>query len=303
MAEEEGPPPGAMIPGWLNLEIQTKVTYRPGDVVVSVPIKSGTTWTMNIVYQVHNKGTEEFADLYSEVPWLEARASPGMTTEQSVAAIDTMAKDKPRAFKTHSPPPLLPLHDAESGVKYVVVARHPAEVAASAHPFFKAHRKEFVESYGFPAAAFNAPFDVFYNEMFKKRFAPQLVGFLKGWWPHRHAANVLFLHFSDMKKDHAGTVKRVADFMGVELDDEETKRVLEYTSFPYMKTHASKYDAAGSFTMPPLEPGSLVRKGKTGATKEDGITDEMKAEIEQIFKEALEPAVADWFFRGGALPN
>ena len=33
---------------WFDPPLQTKVKHRPGDTVIAVPAKSGTTWTMNI---------------------------------------------------------------------------------------------------------------------------------------------------------------------------------------------------------------------------------------------------------------
>ena len=40
--------PQANQPPWIRSEIQAKVEWRDQDVVISVPPKSGTTWTMNI---------------------------------------------------------------------------------------------------------------------------------------------------------------------------------------------------------------------------------------------------------------
>ena len=51
MGGEEEPPPTKQAPGsmpWINPMIQTKVALRENDVIVSVPPKSGTTWSMNI---------------------------------------------------------------------------------------------------------------------------------------------------------------------------------------------------------------------------------------------------------------
>ena len=45
----EGPP-------WIRREIQQQIKWRDGDLVISVPAKSGTTWTTNIVYQLFTGG-------------------------------------------------------------------------------------------------------------------------------------------------------------------------------------------------------------------------------------------------------
>ena len=41
---EGAPPP------WINESMQQLIEWRDGDIIVSVPVKSGTTWTMNIVH-------------------------------------------------------------------------------------------------------------------------------------------------------------------------------------------------------------------------------------------------------------
>jgi len=62
----EGKPEGAGGPGWINPTVQTKIAWRDGDVVISVPMKSGTTWTMNIVHQLREKGDRGFEEIYDE---------------------------------------------------------------------------------------------------------------------------------------------------------------------------------------------------------------------------------------------
>jgi len=52
---------------------------RDGDVVISVPVKSGTLWTMNIVHQLRSGGDRDFDDVYRDVPWLEIVPAPPVT--------------------------------------------------------------------------------------------------------------------------------------------------------------------------------------------------------------------------------
>ena len=62
------------------------------------------------------------------------------------------------------------------------------------------------------------------------------------WWEHRNNENMLLLFFDDLKEDHAGTVRQIAKFMGVELDDAAVARVVHKTSHAEMSQHASKFD-------------------------------------------------------------
>src|SRR6202030_396285 len=38
-------------------------------------------------------------------------------------------------------------------------------------------------------------------------------------WAHRHESNVLFAHFNDMTDDLDGEMRRVAQFIGIEIDE------------------------------------------------------------------------------------
>ena len=76
-AAEDAPPGGP--PPWINETIQQQIGWRNGDVVIAVPPKSGTTWTMNIVHQLRSGGDATFADIYSEVPWIEFVSAPDKT--------------------------------------------------------------------------------------------------------------------------------------------------------------------------------------------------------------------------------
>ncbi|HLT39015.1 MAG TPA: sulfotransferase domain-containing protein, partial [Enhygromyxa sp.] len=175
---------------WLNQEIQQKVRWRDGDIVVSVPPKSGTTWTMNIVHQLRTGGDREFEDIYAEVPWLEFVDHPRRTVDEIVARIDNMPAAPRRAFKSHSPPPLLPFVEQ---VEYVVVARNPEEAIASLKPFMDQHTPEWLDLWKLPRETFVTPdFDTFYRASIVSENLPaMLFGFMAQWWPLRHRPNVL----------------------------------------------------------------------------------------------------------------
>jgi hypothetical protein len=297
--DEEGAP-------WVNPEIQQQVVWRDGDIVVSVPLKSGTTWTMNIVHQLRSGGDPDLEDVYLEVPWLELVPGPGVTPDEIVRRIDAMPDDRRRAFKTHSAPTTLPYRAPGSGVdvQYVVVLRNPDEVLASFYPFVQAHADEWFALWGMDKQQFLPPDLSSFFEGFGKQMLPNaLFGFLAGWWPLRHAPNVLLMHFADMKRDHAASVRQIADFLGFEPTAEQWPAILEYTSFAWMKRHEHKFELRHAADVPILDPGAMVRKGRIGAAEEDGVTADMAAELEALGREALPDEQAfKWLYQGGALP-
>ena len=291
---------------WVNPALQQQVQWRNGDIVVSVPVKSGTTWTMNIVHQLRSGGDPNLDDVYEEVPWLELVPGPTSTPEEIIRSFDTMPDDRRRAFKSHSAPGTLPYHAPGSGtdVQYVVVARNPDEVLASFYPFVRAHSAEWFKLWGMDEADFIPPDIETYFEKFGRTMIPGgLFGFMAAWWPLRNQPNVLLLHFSDMKRDHEGSVRKIAEFLGFEPTAEQWPAILEYTSFPWMKTHEDKFELRRVGHAPVLDPGAMMRKGKTGTAREDGVTPEMSAELKAMGEKILsDKDAADWLYAGGALP-
>lgn len=286
---------------WLDLEIQQKIRWREGDVVISVPPKSGTTWTMNIVHQLRTGGDPDFADIYAEVPWLEFVEHPRRTSEEVVARIDAMPDHRRRAFKTHSAPPMVPFLEH---VKYVVVVRNPEEAIASLEPFMRQHTPEWLDLWQVPQAAFMQPdFDSFYRKSLVAEALPAMFfGFMASWWPLRERSNVLLLHFADMKRDHEGSVRTIAKFLGFEPSEAQWPTILECTSFAWMKQHDRKFDATTVTEVPFWQSGAMVRKGQVGAAREDGVSEAIAEDFAARGREFLrDEAAFEWLYKGGPL--
>lgn len=291
---------------WFTFDAQQRVRWRDGDIVISVPAKSGTTWTMNIVHQLRSGGDRELEDIYVEVPWLEFIPGPDSSSDDVVAHIDAMPAHRRRAFKTHSPPPLLPFIESEAAVKYVVVVRNPEEALVSLKYFIERHRPEWFELWtgSRENTLARARFEDFYNEVaVPNEFPEQLFGFLASWWPLRAHSNVLLLHFANLKRDHEGSIRTIAEFLGFSPADEQWPTILECTSFAWMKAHADKFEARKAAAIPLLQSGAMVRKGEVGGAREDGMTESLAAQLAGRGRAILgDEAAFEWLYRGGPLP-
>ena len=104
-----------------------------------------------------------------------------------------------------------------------------------------------------------------------KEMPGMFFGPIAAWWPLRHEKNVLFMHFADMKRDLAGATRKVADFLGVRPSAAEWAKIEEHVSFDWMKRYESKFDTVANTPVRVLEPGGMMRKGKIGASREDGM--------------------------------
>jgi hypothetical protein len=65
---------------------------------------------------------------------------------------------------------------------------------------------------------------------------------LASWWEQRNNPNVLLLCYEDMLADLPGTVRRIAAFMDIPLDEELFACVVQQASRPFMLEHKNKFD-------------------------------------------------------------
>ena len=71
-----GGPPDEMAIPWIDVTMQQQVAWRDGDIVISVPVKSGTTWMMNIVHQLRSRGRRRLRRRLRRGPVARVRPEP-----------------------------------------------------------------------------------------------------------------------------------------------------------------------------------------------------------------------------------
>jgi aryl sulfotransferase len=97
--------------------------FRPGDIVISTRSKTGTTWMQMICALLTLRTADLPAPLPQLSPWLDWLVVP----QQEV--YDHLAAQRHRRFiKTHTPLDGVPL---DARVAYIVMARHPLDMAVS----------------------------------------------------------------------------------------------------------------------------------------------------------------------------
>jgi len=293
-------------PPWLNPETQKGVVARDGDIWISAPVKSGTNWTMNIVHQLLTGGDASFDSIYSVVPWPSFVERPGQPPQEILDRIEAMPASRRRAIKTHAAPPEMPFIKAGTGkdVKYLVVCRNPEEAVVSFKIFLDQHTDAFYDLWKVPRPAMTRPdFGAFYREVFDPRgMQGMLFGFVASWWPLRHEKNVRLMHFADMKRDQRGSIREIADFLGIAPSTAAWAKIDEYTSFDWMKRNEEKFDTLPNTPVRVLESGGMMRKGKAGASREDGMTDEIAQHLRAVGSKILsDEAALRWFYGGGAI--
>lgn len=248
---------------------------QPTDVVITPYGKSGTTWLQQIVHGLRTRGDMEFDDISRVVPWLETSYDLG---------IDLHAPQKahPRAFKSH-----LSWDDVPKGGRYIVSIRNPKDVLVS--------------GYRFSEGWFFEPGSISLEEHARDGFLhPEKRNYwkhLRSWWGQVGEENVLLLSYEAMRGNLAATVRTVADFIGIDLDDELFDIVIEQSSLPFMLQHKDKFDdklmrehserVAG---LPPGSDSAKVRVGEVGQHNYE-LTPAMSAEMDEIWREEIKASL------------
>ncbi|MGV0036591.1 MAG: sulfotransferase domain-containing protein [Candidatus Azotimanducaceae bacterium WSBS_2022_MAG_OTU7] len=245
---------------------------RPTDVVITPFSKSGTTWTQQIVHTLRTRGDMDFDDISRVVPWIETSIGLGLDLNGEQRA-------EPRAFKSHLSADLVP-----KGGRYINVIRDFGDAAVSLHNF---NEGWFLE----PGCV--SPDEFVLAQLLRDD------GYFKhllSWWPRRNDPDVLFLAYELMHKDIKGTIERIAEFIGVTLDDELLVLTLTHSSLPFMLEHKDRFDDAmlrkrseEVSNLPTGSDSAKVREGKVGART--ALSKKTLAMIDETWREQVTPVL------------
>jgi aryl sulfotransferase len=119
---------------------------------------------------------------------------------------------------------------------------------------------------------------------------------IRSWWEIRSLPNVLLLHFANLRANMDHEIRRVADFLQIEIDPNRWPAIREHCTFDYMKAHASKsVPLAGAFWDGGAE--TFVNKGTNGRWRDELTQADIAAYEERAARE-LDGACAYWLATG-----
>ncbi len=190
--------------------------FRPGDIIVDAPSKSGTTWTQLLVALLVFDG-HDFPEPVGRMSlWMEQATRP-VDEAHAVFAAQTHR----RFIKSHTPLDGLPTVD---DVKYVCVGRDPRDAAISMiHHSANLDRRRFAELTGqeevTPEERSTAEhLDRFIDgDDFPGWNARFLAHHYTTFWERRHDENVALFHFADYTADLPGELQRLADHLQIPI--------------------------------------------------------------------------------------
>jgi aryl sulfotransferase len=119
---------------------------------------------------------------------------------------------------------------------------------------------------------------------------------LRTWWAIRNLPNVYFVHFANLKSDMPGEIRRIAEFLGVPIDEEKWESILLHCSFNYMKANATKSVPLGGVFW---DGGaqSFIHKGTNGRWR-DVLSEDEALKYEQLAVDKLGAECAHWLTSG-----
>ncbi|CAB3235054.1 unnamed protein product [Arctia plantaginis] len=250
---------------------------RPTDVVVASYQRSGTTMTQELVWLIKNNldySTAATVPLKRRYSFLENFMF--YDTNQLDAFMKSMDcnmdNNDLKEILTVCAEPLL------DTAKVVYVARDPRDVAVSSY-----HCAKLYKIIRFPGG-FKEFWNLFYKGLYI--YCP-IFEHVKEAWDKRHHPNMLFLFYEEFLEDWAGSIRRVADFLGRSLVPEEVQDLCKHLNIENFKKNKS-VNHAELRQHGMLDNNELfIRKGKAGGWREY-FDEEMTEQAEQWIKDNLQ---------------
>ena len=226
--------------------------HRPGDIVISTPPKSGTTWTQMLCALLIFDSTELSRPLAELSPWLDQ-----LTNDLPTVLALLEAQEHRRFIKTHTPLDGLPQSD---DVTYLVVGRDPRDVSISWDHHIS--NVDFDKLVSIRAAAVGLddlaelgedpevpsddPAERFWQwvDLDESRLSGvtlrSVLHHLDTGWQRIDDPNVALFHYADLLADLPGQLRRLAEVLEIELPAARIGELAEAATFAEMRGRADE---------------------------------------------------------------
>lgn len=272
---------------------------RPDDIIIATYPKCGTTWTQRIVGMLVFQSPEPFP-VQDSSPWPDFRLPP------PGAMLELAESQTHRRFlKSHVPYDAMPIYE---GVKVIHVARDGRDAAMSFYNHKVNYTDDVINNVTLNSLAdpkFGTPYrrtepdpalhfhDWIMGEA--DHIGDPCCGFWymeNSYWAARHEANLLLVHYADLKMDLEGEMRRIADFLDIEVAEDLWPELVEAATFESMKSKAAELmPAAGEIWKG--GGNTFLHKGVNGRWR-DIFSPEDLARYNARVKQEFSPELAHW---------
>ncbi|KAL8758467.1 MAG: hypothetical protein Q9199_001485 [Rusavskia elegans] len=279
---------GVVMPPYITpsrYHLSRTLCTKPTDVCfVSYP-KSGSTWLSYILVLLTSPSTDLDSHsrgdtLRNSLHWVESSWTYPRSRE------DLDMAPHPRIFKSHMPYSMaLGGNPAAQACRYVYIARNPKDVCVSYYRF---------ESGKSWSGFFKPDWELWLNmfcggEVQRGDWFEHALSWWRASREQNGQGNILFLTFEDLKRDTAGQIKRIAEFLKVEVTKERLEGVVKKIGFEEMqKTSFSGLKDVKEFN-------EFFRKGEIGSWK-DQFTVRQAEEFDKLYAKRMKGSGLDFVF-------
>ena len=214
--------------------------FRPDDIIISTYAKSGTTWMQQIVAQML-LGPDPTLEVAEMSPWLDLRVPP---KEVKLPVVE--AQTHRRFLKTHLPVDALVF---SPNAKYIYIGRDARDVVWSMYNHHVNANALWYEALNDTPGRVGPPIEpppadirTYWHQWLERDGFP-FWSFWENaatWWAVRGLPNVHFVHFTNLKRDLQGEMRKIATCLDLHVEEADWPRILEYCSFEWMKQNATK---------------------------------------------------------------
>ncbi|MFJ9566268.1 sulfotransferase domain-containing protein [Streptomyces fuscichromogenes] len=235
--------------------------FRAGDIVVSTPAKSGTTWMQMMCALLILRTADLPASMPQLSPWLDDMACSRAEVFAALAG-----QSHRRVIKTHTPLSDIAMAPGAPEVTYIVVARHPLDTAISLY-------HQGLNNVGVPRGVTGHGQDRSAARQWLARWieddAPRegqpssLPGMMWHWsdaWSRR-ADGVLLFHYEDLSADLSGEMTRLGQHLGMPTGGTVWADLVSAASFERMRAAANRLQPLG----PARNNTAFFRRGGSGS--------------------------------------
>jgi aryl sulfotransferase len=260
---------------------------RADDIFVCTPSKCGTTWMQTIVASLLWPDGKFPGQIVNGIsPWIEAKFMPAEAMHAMLRA-----QTFRRAMKSHSPADAIPWFPQ---AKYITVGRDGRDAFMSWCNHVQRMKMIDVlnaqaEKDGIrPMQKFDGDYHAFFKTWLVENNLFDVVG---SFWARRSEPNLLFVHYNDMKEDLGAEMRRVAEFLEIDIPTSQWPAVIERCSFESMRN----VDPAADPMQMAFEGGikGFIFKGTNGRWR-DVLTEDEVAAYRRRVAETLPPDAAKW---------
>uniref|UniRef100_A0A668RC96 Sulfotransferase n=1 Tax=Oreochromis aureus TaxID=47969 RepID=A0A668RC96_OREAU len=225
---------------------------KDSDVFVVTYPKSGTVWAQQIIISIHelHGNQNKYSNNMERMPWLEYK-----TAEYTLLP-------SPRLFASHLPEHIMPPGVKEKKAKILYLMRNPKDNVVSFYHFKCQITGCIMPLYSFASSWFDH---------------------VREWYLNREQYNILFLTYEEMILDLKASVKKICNFLGINLTEAAISQVVEKATFQNMKNDTK---ANYEHLSPERFSGKFLRKGQIGDWK-NTLTVAQSERVDQVLQEKL----------------